>query len=723
MPFCLTKLDFLQFTRFASLAGFTVVFHAASTVASASVEEGSFAERAEWMIANLRAQTLQPQPTVGRAHLAAAGARLHADPADTEAVQYVADTRPAGQPAFNMPMLANVYLRFADSFSGSQRNAIRDSATSVLNWNEDYTENHRILLWSSLYLFAQTFSGGTWNWEENGETLSLNSVQAMERARGKLLSYGRSLYEMGHNEFLSPSYEGFKIASWLNLHDFAQDAAVREAAAAALIYHTTLLAHASFEEILMPPYSRGSGSPLGRNLNADIQWTTWMLWGTGDPGSGNARTDLTHFFLGFTDWRPEPFLESIARGHVDSPYIFHAQQPFFFSQKPGYMMRTTYRDPRFAVSSGVYRFDPEDLNIPGARQLIDDAQFMIVWDSTQAHRQIMAGDPFWRSASGTGWGDASSPFMQTGQFENTAIVLFDIPDEDPWPELTQWSGARRETPIATAQVRFPAAADYQPGEDDWYFLSDDGIYIAVKTLRPAVYDIRGMMDIRFETLSTRGTNGERWQTGFVFEIATDSEFASLEDFKEAVYANTLEVDWEAWTVSYTGTRGHTLAMTYNTSMDPPDLAVPGVTVNSTAIDFLDWPVMASPFVALEERVLRLHRGNDSLVVDWSGDLPQTRTDGPRSPREGFLRSAHKVDETWHSLDGLGEFVADEFNTWTGRGWIYLLDKGWLYAAETASGDYIYSKDLGWLYASAESLPYVYEMDDGGWIHLHDTTTP
>ncbi len=723
MPFDHTKPNHSQSNRFPAKVVWVLLLQSCWTVFAASAEPASYAARSEWMREKLQAMPLEVQPTVGRAHLGAAAGRLYADPADAEALEYVAATRSAAQPAFNMPMLANVYLRFTDNFTAAQRSAVAENASFVANWNEDYTENHRILLWSSLYLFAQTFPDETWNWEEDGETLALNSRAALERAREKLLAYGRSLFEMGHNEYLSPNYEGFKIASWLNLRDFAQDEEVRAAAEAALLYHTTLLAHASFEEIVMPPYSRGVGTPLGRSLNADVQWTAWMLWGTGDPGARNPRTDLTHFFLAFTDWRPEPVLEAIAKGRIDGPYTVYAQQPFFFSQAPGYMMRTTYRDPRFAVSSGVYRFDPEDLNIPGARQLIDDAQFMIAWDSTRAHRQIMAGDPFWRSASGSGWGDASSPFMQTGQFENTAIVLFDIPPEDPWPELDQWSGERRETPIATAQLRFPEAADYTPGEDDWYFISDDGVYIAVKTLRPATYDRRGMMDIGFETLSTRGTNGERWQTGFVFEIATDGEFASLEDFQAAVYANSLEVDWDAWTVSYTGTRGHTLAMSYNTSMEPPDLALPAVSVDDAEIDFSEWPVMASPFVALEDRVLRLHRGEDTLVVDWGGDLPQARTDGPRTPREGFLRSAQRTDDPWLVLEGFGEFVLADFDAWTGRGWVYLPVKGWLHAAETASGDFFHSMDLGWLYASPESLPYVYEMNTGGWIHLHDKTAP
>ncbi len=594
----------------------------------AATEPASFDDRAAWMLENLRGQEMRVHPPTGRADVAVAAARLHADPQDTEALAYIASVRSAGQPAFNMSLLANAYLHFRDHFSTSQRNAIRSEVSAVFNWNEDYTENHRILLWSSLYLLAHEFPSATWKWEEDGETLTLDSTDAHERVRAELLAYGRSLFAMGHNEYLSPNYEGFKVSAWLNLLDFAPDEEMRAVAEAALLYHSSLLAHASFDEILMPPYSRNIGRPLDRTISAAAQWTMWMLWGAGNR-SADARREDPDYFLTLSDWRPEPALKAIARGGIDRPYTFLAEQPAFFSQERGYMRRTTHRDPRFAVSSGVYRFDPEDLHLPGARQLIDDAQFMIVWDSARPHRQIMAGDPYWRSASGIGWGDASSPFMQTGQHENTAIVLFDIPGEDPWPDLQQWSGARQDPPLPLAQVRFPWAATYHLPENGWSFVEDGGVFVAIYPLQPgARYNRREMMDIGYATLTSQGTTGERWQTGFVFEIATDDEFDSFDAFRAEVLQSTPAVDWEAWTVAHTGTRGHTLEVVYNTSLEPPDLAAPDVFVDGTAIDFADWPVMESPFVSLENHTLRLRRATDVLIADWSGEIPAFSTAAP-----------------------------------------------------------------------------------------------
>ncbi len=617
------SLAVLRFPRIflAGTAPFLAIF-------AAGVAAATFEDRAGWMLENLQSQEMRVQPTVGRADVGAAAARLHADPQDAEALAYVSAVRSAGQPAFNMSLLANAYLRFQEHFSTARRNTIKAEVSAVPNWNEDYTENHRILLWSSLYLFAQHFPDATWKWEEAGEILTLDSAEALQRVRTELLSYGRSLFEMGHNEFLSTNYEGFKISAWLNLRDLAEDEEMRIVAEAALLYHSTLLAHASFEEIMMPPYSRNIGRPLDRTISAASQWTLWILWGVGNR-SADARREDPDFFLALSDWRPDPALAAIIRGEIDRPYTFLAEQPAFFSRERGYMRRTTYREPRFAVSSGVYRFDPEDLTIPGARQLIDDAQFMIVWDSTRQHRQIMAGDPYWRSASGLGWGDASSPFMQTAQHDNTAIMLFDIPGGDPWPDLEQWSGERAETPLPLAQVRFPWAATYHLPENGWSFVEDGGVYIAIHSLRPgARYSRREMMDIGYATLTSSGTEGERWQTGFVFEIATDDDFHSFEEFRQTVLESAPEVDWETWTVRYTGTRGHTLEVVYNTSLEPPDLAVPDVFVDGTAIDFTDWPVMESPFVSLENHTLRLLRDDDVLVADWSGDFPIFTTTTP-----------------------------------------------------------------------------------------------
>ena len=595
----------------------------------------TFDERAAWVLENLRGQELGPI-SVGLADVAVAVARLQADPNDAEALDFITQVRHGGH-FFNLPMLAHAYLRFEDSFSTAQRNAVRANVTALDNWNPDYTED-RICLWTSLYLLTQSFPSANWNWEEDGVILSLGSEEARQRAGDKLRAYGRSLFEMGHNEYLSPNYDGWKISFWLNLYDFAEDGEMRSVAAAALLYHTTLLAHASFEEVLMPPYSRGIGSPLSRNISANAQWTMWMLWGVGNVGSANVSPRSTLFFLALTDWRPEPVLAAIARGEAVAPYTFLSEQPHFFSRERGYMRRTTYRDTRFAVSSGVYRFYFEDLDHPGARQLIDDAQFMIVWESARPHRQIMAGDPYWRSTGGGGWGDTSSPFMQTGQHENTAIVLFDIPGEDPWPDLEQWSGSRRDIPIALAQARVPLDADYTMGVDNWHFLEDGGVFIGINALRGGLRNRREMMDIGYATLNSRGIDGERWQAGFLFEVATDDDFGSLADFMAAVYANPLTVDWEAWTVNYTNTRGDTILMAYNPSLEPPDLAMPEVRVNGEKIDYSAWPVMESPFVLLEDHHFRLENPAGRLVVDWSGDYPDFQSH-PLPPFEAWLADA------------------------------------------------------------------------------------
>lgn len=653
-----------------------------------------FATRAEALLEEMRSRPLLDPGGTGKLPYGPALARLAADPDDAEALNYVANGGLGGEPPFNALYQIRGYLMNPDRYSASQAESIEDSGKLVEEWNLDYTENHKVLLWSNAYLYAQAFPDGQWMW--NG--LALNSADLISAARQTIMEYGKSVFDRGYSDLLSPTYDLYKVSAWMNLYDFAEDEGVRDMADAMLTYHFTLLALASYGEVILPPQSRARGTIMGKGLTADSQWINWLFWGFGGNGAMEAaRESSPEWIPALTTWRPPAAIGQIARGELPMPYSFRTQQPFFFEGPPRHMVRTTWRDVSFALSSGVYRMDMDALSVHGARQLVYDDPFAIAWESESSLACLSVMHPYWEGASGENdWTSRSSPFLQVGQHENTAIVLFDIPVADPWADIEPWSGERAAEPLKIAEIRYPyLGATFMDWGDDWISLDMGSAYIAIKILQPGwVRDRRILQTEGFHVIKSAGTEGEPWKTGFLFEVVGADEVESLEAFMTAVKAEPLTVNLADLGVTYTTQKGDVLDMQFTVSLEVPEFSVPGFSVNGTPVDYADWPHMESPWTRLEGRILSLGGPVDPQVytVDWSGNVP-------------ILEMRDRSDPT----------------TWAGwpiqeNGWVdtgsFL---GWVYPV----GDFLFIQDLGkYVY-----LPESHVGPGGAWMFIPGSGSP
>lgn len=600
-----------------------VLFPAILALTAAPAVAEDVDDRAEALLDVLRARTLFDPGGSGKLPYGPALARLAADPNDAEALNYVAEAGLGGEPPFNALYQLRGYLMSPDSYSAAQAQRIREGGEAVEEWNLDYTENHKILLWSNVYLYAQAFPDGQWIWDGQ----PLGSLQLMSAVRQAIEDYGRSVFDRGYSDLLSPTYDLYKVCAWMNLYDFAEDDGVRDIADAMLTYHFTLLALGSYEEIILPPHSRAAGTIMNSMMRADSQWINWIFWGFGGTGLAEAASDSRpEWILALTSWRPPETADRIAHGEMPMPYLFRTQQPFFFAGDPLHMVRTTWRDTAYAVSSGVYRMDMDALDEHGARQVVHDDPFAIAWESDAPMAYLSVMHPYWDGASGeNNWNSRGSPFMQVAQHENTAIVLFDIPVEDPWADVEPWAGERAAEPLKIAEIRYPVAGtDYTSWEDDWFSLDTGSAYIAVKVLQPGWRrDRRILQSEGFHVIKSSGTEGERWKTGFIFEVVNAADVESLEAFMAAVMANPLAADLDVMEIDYTTTGGDALNMQFTVSLEVPGFSVPSFSVNGTDVDYSDWPHMESPWTSLEDRVLLMGEpGADQVyAVDWSASEP------------------------------------------------------------------------------------------------------
>lgn len=440
--------------------------------------QAAFEERAQFIIDRLASEPVGGSG--GKLPMGTAIAHLAlTEGMDEAARNYLTQIQYGNDSFFNANMHVRAVFMAREHLTSAQRSLIQAIATNPdMNWNNNGTENHRLMTWASGYLFAQFFPNGQWRY--GSETIG--SAELMSRLRERIIEVGRNEYRAGYSEFLSPNYEIYHVSPMLNLHDYAEDPEIRAIAEAFLSYHFGLLALGSFQEIVLPPWSRKAGEMDVFITGASTQWILWLFWGHGTVESTRQMdpTDPIVFFA-VSDWRPPAVFDDIATRVVEFPYTARMQQTHFEWNPTRYVMRTTYQEEKVAMSSGVVR------HIPGAFQL-DDSQFMIAWDGTAAIRNILAFHPYWRpwpvdnSEGGENyWGAPTSPFMQTGQHENTAIMLFDILAEDPWPTAGrfEWYKHRQGPVIPLAQVRFPSYLSYASA-DDWSFVRDGPVYIGIQ---------------------------------------------------------------------------------------------------------------------------------------------------------------------------------------------------------------------------------------------------
>lgn len=581
----------------------------------------TFEERADRILDNLTSVEVPAPGGSGKIPYGRAVAALAKGEGDLSAAKtFLVETGYGGGDfMFNALQKARGLYVAEDILSASELESIKQQAMSVdFDWNNNGTENHRKMTWSSGYLFAQMFPDGQWKFK--GQTV--DSATLMQGLKERLAEVIHNEYRAGYSEFLSPNYEIYSVAALINLYDYAADPEVRALAEAGLVHRFSLMALGSFEEVVLPPWSRYAGVQNATATGANIQLLTWLFWGHGNlPSSHDFDPTNPIYFFSISDWRPPEILERISQREVAYPYTAKMQQTHWQWNPERYNMRTTYQDELFAVSSGAYRF------VAGAFQL-DDAQFAIAWDGSATYRQIHAYHPYWRQEVDDldDWTRPTSPFMQTAQHEDTAIQLYDIPAEDPWAGVGQWARERTGPMVPLAQMRFPAHMDYTSGADNWIFVADGPVYIAIKVLKDGWRRDRRAL-VGWNVIKSQGTDGQRWQTGFIYEVGTEAEFGSLEAFQTAVEANPVSIDWETMTVSYTNTNGDELDMTYAPFPEGGTTfyeALPDFSVNGERVHYDEtWPVMQSPWTRLQNNVLLLELNEEETwVSDFSGELPE-----------------------------------------------------------------------------------------------------
>ncbi len=619
----------------------------------AAAEDSTFDDHSAWMIDRAGNVPVSPNDRANAAGLIGRLAYNNGnDPDALDAVsKWFATSWTGGE--FNYPAIGLLANRYWDKFTQEQRDTLKDSMKNIFDFWSHGTENHAIMRASGGYLLGQL-------WPDEavyriGGQGAKTGAEIMATCKERILSISKSLFYNGYNENLSTTYLPWHVNPWSALYDEADDPEVKAAANAALNFHFAHLASNRFEGLVIPPIARENMQQTSlyaawqaRGYIASAQRYCWLYWGDPDRDI-NGRwgwSDLP-LYLATSSWRPHPAIDNIARqtapqeikgswSHgtywggiqpANDPETGYST-PAPFSGLPGEVVRYAYREELFAMGGAFYQYYPGGF-------YTQNCAFALHYrtSSDKALQTVEVHHPYWRSNTG-GWRARNSPFMQIAQHKSTAIVLFNIPNEDPWADRGRddWQAMRDnhfENLIQEGLLRYPKSIDEMVEANDWIFLREGDVYIAIRPLKDYTIDTDD------DSAKTHPNTDQVYfnmvrsafaQTGFIIDVATSADFDSFAAFQEAISASTPTIDTSQPSASYTNARGDTISATWN----PPDYldtATPvrvraGLTVNGDEVPVDEtYPVLQSPYANVADGLMQLETPEGQLEVDWTGELP------------------------------------------------------------------------------------------------------
>jgi hypothetical protein len=549
---------------------------------------------------------------------------------DREALAYIAGYPDSPNAMFDYPWVAKSLYGFRDHFSPEQIEQIKANVMERDDFLTHWTENHAIKRVTSGYLFAQAFPDATWKWREGDREISSEELMAI--AKDQLRRRGRGFFRSGSTEQLSPTYAFLNATPLLALADHAEDPEVKAMAEALLLYHLATIATNNFDGHLMPPLNRRAPQMRFEDPNkqhsrytAIHHPTAWLLWGHGEVVAGDYLKSIEpNAALAFaaSRWQPPDVIARIAQG-AGAPYDVRGQLAQFSQwghRTDWELLRFMHRNEDYALGFPVgKRFRPEN-------HFNDFDEVEVVWKSKNKFRQLEVFHPYWRSNQGSNYRrELTSPFMQATGDRNTILVMFNIPDADPWPTRGQdgWLSERNEhfdNLRKDTVVRFPAKVDEIVEHRGGYFIREGNVYIAVRPMRDGHRLDRGPADW-FHSIRTEAS-----RAGYVIEVGTADQFDSFQAFQRRVLANPLTVDWRRLEARYRNSHGQTFRMAMSHQNYSPNdefyMFVPRAEVGGTPVDTRNWPVFDSPVVSLIDRILTIEEGGDRIIVDWQSEIPR-----------------------------------------------------------------------------------------------------
>lgn len=447
-----------------------------------------------------------------------------------------------GYDVFLLPPLVRFIYTFGYCLSDKQRQLIGKNLEKPQALLSHGTTNHAIIKATSWYLLAQYYKNNVWT-DLSGSKYS--SEELMKMLKGRLLARTRSFFEVGENEQFSPTYAMPNLFCMLNLFDFSLDKELKENSSAEANLIFALLSINSFHGRLVPPLTRAHAEQLGIGLKSPQKYfpaiSQHILWYyLGEPVLGN--NDFVNMveppfvvMLVMSSWNPLPQILNM-KMEAKTPYQVNSKVPGFaiWDEKTDTeVIGSTYFDKRFAVGGGNLIFEPLGYN---------DAfnMFGIVVENGGL---VDCYNPYWKSNKGeSDWSyDRSSPFQEFSIAKNRGLLIFDIPQKDPFVTTDSKNrffslrNLHADALLKVAKCRFPTNVKSVVMRDGGIYIDFGNVYVGLRSngadLEKGEDDRSGVVD--FHTVKFVGS-----RFAIYFRVEDANVWKSFGDFRK-----TMEEDY------------------------------------------------------------------------------------------------------------------------------------------------------------------------------------
>jgi hypothetical protein len=572
--------------------------------------------------------------------------KLMEDQANAEALAYIPvglGFRSKGD-TFGKSALSRIFCQFGHCLPEETKQQIFDEVTTYDGWLTGGTENHIAMRRTAGFLFGEAFPEAQFQHGLKGSELAEVCLLYMR-------AYGRALFRNSMVEFLSPIYHAVHTSAWLNIYEFAKDPNAKQCARAILDWMFADLAANSHHSIIIPPAARAKGivtdSYQLSTVRSNTQWTAWLYWGAGNIESslkavaGTDTWEKSPLSLhSVSNYVPELVVRNLGAKRIATPYsllqaranrevmeppslnAFGKKAPVHHNQpNRAYCTRSVYVNRNYAIGAGARVADIEEGTIRHAHA------FGVIWRDTAPRNWMFFVHPYWyptRPHEETGeplgvddWA-GTSPFLQMVHWENSAVLLLDLPDRDPYfgkarGTNPKWISDRAERPFHCLNAYIPETVEEVKENEDGFFLRAGDVFIGIR----GIGGKNGWGQSKQKGYRKLVIEGDA--IGAAVEVGDQVEYGSLERFRERVAAADLDLSnlTTRKQVRYTSTRGHELDIRHNAEDWRPIASV-----NGAHLDFDKWPTCESPYLSCRDGIMNVNDGKSGFTVDWHGDWPE-----------------------------------------------------------------------------------------------------
>jgi len=499
------------------------------------------------------------------------------------------------------------------------------------------TENHWIMYYVSLYLACEMFpNDGPERWY-NGRS----SAENMAEAKDYIEDWIKITTSYGQGEYDSPNYIEEYTRPMALLAGWAKDPVLRQKGKMMMDYVLLDYAVESLNGLYGGAHSRVYPRYLLHPSLTAAAAHGWLFFNQGEFLSNGG-----NMLIAMSGYTPPPILFRIANDR-SKPYIQRE------------LKRTRWRlrnagptafeiDERTTIPVYKYSYVHPDYILGssqgGLLQPIQQQTWSLIWNES---------DPSGISNTMFGIQPYSSPFEGTMYFNTDwdtvtdliarSKVDYDSPDKleggSPHEQVFQHEAALVALYDIPEGTRFPLihtlfSRDLKHREEDssgWIFAQGGPIYIGYRPFAPGEWkpvDWTGLLQSGagawFSTGFAHLMEGSQsyasyeLQNGYIVQIAPVSEYASYDDFKNAIRSLPLEISLDPTpSVTFQALDGSILSATYG---DTPS-------IDGVKVDYSNWPLFEGPFsnAEPESESLEITYGSERYFLDFKNARTETST--------------------------------------------------------------------------------------------------